>query len=279
MGQPTRAVAARCSTRDDDGAFALPDAEQENAVPTMADRLLQTSRRIRILVACVVCGLLLVAATWLAWTGKEEEPFTPPSSRWTYNDELRSVAVAEAHAARRTRKASPPPEPPPVRAPPLPPLRPSPKPPPAPPPPLHPPAGPPPSPLSPPLPLSPLPTTAAEAVARLNFRFRRSPFIDWPADGQLAAAGVLLHCFDDWEDKERPWAPRERRGYSTSLIFAGQRGGGGDSVPTYPMCRGGLIFRPGRHTRVLCGAGGDCGGRCNSFCPQHAANWGSNSGR
>ena len=53
---------------------------------------------------------------------------------------------------------------------------------------------------------------------------------------------------------------------STSIIFASQRIPEAENpIPTFGCNRGGIILRPGV-TRVLCGAPGDCGGTCHTFC-------------
>ena len=53
---------------------------------------------------------------------------------------------------------------------------------------------------------------------------------------------------------------------STSIIFASQRIPDAENqIPTFGCNRGGIILRPGV-TRVLCGAPGDCGGTCHTFC-------------
>ena len=51
------------------------------------------------------------------------------------------------------------------------------------------------------------PPSAQGAVDVINARFRRNPFGAWDAGGLLADAGVLIHCFDSYEDHDRPWSP------------------------------------------------------------------------
>ena len=169
------------------------------------------------------------------------------------------------------------PPPPPLPSPPPPAVSPpAPPPPQSPPPPLLPPSNPP---LPPPLPpISP--------VDRINARYARSPFAQWAPDGSLADAAVLIHCFDDHEQTEARYAPNLYEGstpenpvlVSASLIFKDQM-----AIPRLlhspsnalfgGHCgRGGIIFRPGRTTRIVCASGQDCGGYCpptadREWCP------------
>ena len=56
----------------------------------------------------------------------------------------------------------------------------------------------------------------------INARFWKSPFSSalWPSSGALADAGVLLHCFDGYEDNAHPWKARDGiSDISASLIF------------------------------------------------------------
>jgi hypothetical protein len=58
----------------------------------------------------------------------------------------------------------------------------------------------------------------------------------------------------------------DRAEISASVIFASQRiPEAKNTIPTFGCNNGGVIFRPGV-TRVLCGAPGDCGGTCHTFC-------------
>tara|TARA_B110001452_G_scaffold65753_1_gene52601 strand:+ start:2067 stop:2711 length:645 start_codon:yes stop_codon:yes gene_type:complete len=99
-------------------------------------------------------------------------------------------------------------------------------------------------------------------------RFRRDPFGDWPADGSLADAGVLIHCTDGYEDHHAWWRPppgMER--ISSSLVFAADEVPG-FAIPLFTCKKGGVVFRP-RHTRLVCGNAGDSGGGCGAFsCPR-----------
>ena len=105
------------------------------------------------------------------------------------------------------------------------------------------------------------PQSPMEAI---NERFRRKPYDEWPADGSLVWSGVLLRCFDGYENHDQPWKP-EHPEMSASLIFADQRVAS-HPIPVFSCDEGGIVFRPGFTTRVLCGNGGDSGGQCHSFC-------------
>lgn len=101
-------------------------------------------------------------------------------------------------------------------------------------------------------------------VAILNDRFRMDPYGAWPEDGSLAWSGVLIHCIDGYENHNEPWKP-EHQLMSASLIFSDQRVPG-QGIPIFTCQDGGIIFRPGPVTRVVCGNGGDSGGGCRGFC-------------
>jgi len=108
--------------------------------------------------------------------------------------------------------------------------------------------------------------------SRINARFRRSLFGAWPASGEVPDAGVLIHCFDSYEDHAAPWRPSGRGDFSGSFVFAAQqkaaRAGGGDGrLPLFNSCNnGGIVFAPGRLSCVRCGNGGDAGGHCHRPC-------------
>jgi len=153
-------------------------------------------------------------------------------------------------------------------------------PPPPPPPPSGYPQAPPPSPAPshPPVPNPPPPSPSPPPplVDLINARFRRMPYMDaaspsvhWPGDGSLPDVGVLVHCFDSYEQREQSWRPRDEMleiGVSASIIFLGQRYSASvGRIPLFSPCQGGLIFRPGA-TRILCGNGADAGGHCSGFC-------------
>ena len=93
------------------------------------------------------------------------------------------------------------------------------------------------------------------------------------AGGEVPDAGVLIHCFDSYEDHARPWRPSGRGDFSGSFIFAAQKaaasaGGGDGRLPLFNSCgNGGLVFAPGRFSCVKCGNGGDAGGHCHRRCP------------
>ena len=175
----------------------------------------------------------------------------------------------------------PPPPPPPLppfpSPPPRPPPSPHPPPPPSPPPPPPPPSGtpsqPPPWPSIPPSPSPPLPSPSPPPplVDTINERFRRSPYLasHWDGDGTLPDVGVLVHCFDAYEQHDQPWKPRDEMldiGLSGSLLFLAQRHSPSvKRVPLFSPCPSGLVLRPGA-TKILCGNGGDAGGHCSSFC-------------
>ena len=146
-----------------------------------------------------------------------------------------------------------PPRPPPPPAPPPPPPTPLPPPPPS------------PSPLSPPLPRPPPaspPPPPPEVVNRLNERFRTDPFGRWPEGGELLDAGVLVHCWDGYENHNEPWIPRENMpDLSASLVFQAQQAAS-TPIPIYRACRAGVVFKPGE-TKLRCGNGGDSGGHCH----------------
>lgn len=118
----------------------------------------------------------------------------------------------------------------------------------------------------------------------VNERYRRSPYAPWPDDGSLPDAAILIHCFDDHEHTTARYAPLSHVAgsaaaaagqdtlVSTSLIFAEQTSYSGtphayDSLFGGGCSRGGVIFRPGSSTKILCGNGGDSGGYCHELCP------------
>ena len=162
----------------------------------------------------------------------------------------------------------PPPPPPPLPSTvSLPPAQPSPSP--SSPPPSPFPAPPPPPP--PPPPPSPPPLWIGNSLAsRLNERFRQAPWSQpWNEDGSLAAAGILIHSIDGWEDGNAPWAPTTKgpgaKDMSASIVFSANK------LPNKPIPLfgaahgGGLIFRPGL-TRIRCGKAVDSAGHCGAWC-------------
>ena len=116
-------------------------------------------------------------------------------------------------------------------------------------------------------------------AARLNARFRRSPFGDgsgreggagphlaaspWPTTGLLADAGVLVHLFDGFEAHGGlKWLPVSgAESISASLVYAQQRANPSKTIPTFNRGTLGLVLRPNFHL-VQCGCDSDCGGRC-----------------
>lgn len=108
----------------------------------------------------------------------------------------------------------------------------------------------------------------------------RSPYASWPVDGSLPSAGVVIHCFDGVEGIAEKWRPAVALGTSadppsTSLIFAEQCVnhdgrqvlGPGKELFGHACANGGVILRPGRFHRVLCGHARDHGAYCGAFCP------------
>ena len=120
-------------------------------------------------------------------------------------------------------------------------------------------------PCPPPPPLSP-PTVAA----RLNARFQRPPFaadLDWT---ELAAAGVLVHVFDGWEDPARPWHA-SGASLSASLVYAHQQVQPSTTIPLIGEegDQAGLVLRPA-HTPIECAKWADSAGTCAvwaGWCP------------
>ena len=150
--------------------------------------------------------------------------------------------------------------------------------PPRPPPPPRPPGPPPPSglPSPPPSPCPPPPRPPIaenNVLKQLHSRFHRSPdTAAWDASGTLADAGILIHVFDGWEEREEKSIWRARGGISCSLIFRDQRPRGHYSIPMYTAWASGvqgIIFRPGPTTRILCGNAADSSvGKCKvHWCP------------
>ena len=191
-----------------------------------------------------------------------------------------------------TPTPTPPSPTPPSLPPPVPPSQPRPPPPSPPHPPLpSPPRPPPPSPAAPsPPPPSPSPRPPPPpepALARINHRFNRPPYAQWPADGTLPDAGLLVHCFDSVEDSSELWRPGIATGHSGdnpsgSVIFAEQgtdmsgapQMGPGVQLFGHACADGGVVLRP-THNRIYCGTGTDCGAGCchgqRRFCPATAA--------
>ena len=137
----------------------------------------------------------------------------------------------------------------------------------------------PPSPSAPPPPPPPLPPPLP-TVDRINARYQRAPFDPWAEDGTLADAGLLIHCFDAVECPDEKWRPGIGCGSSAdnpsgSVIFRDQclspdgapHFAPGVSLFGHACSGGGVILRPGRATRILCGHGKDFGARCGAFCP------------
>ncbi|KAL1522964.1 hypothetical protein AB1Y20_017928 [Prymnesium parvum] len=117
--------------------------------------------------------------------------------------------------------------------------------------------------------LPPPPQPGAEIVAKLNNRFHRPVSGEqavWNDDGSLREQGVLVHIVDGYEQEGKPWLPRaDSEVLSGSLVFDAQQpdpGGTWYGVPLFSGGQGvGVVLRPERN-RILCGFGGDAGGRC-----------------
>ena len=109
-------------------------------------------------------------------------------------------------------------------------------------------------------------------LAELNMRFHREPWdraVTWRADGRLGEGGVLLHCFDSYEDPGSIWVVAERGGGDTSasIIYAAMGYPGSGDIPVFDNCVGGLIYEP-ILAIVKCGKASDSGGHCPTvFCP------------
>ena len=118
--------------------------------------------------------------------------------------------------------------------------------------------------LEPPSP--PRDTTLRTSPDTINERFRTEPYGEWADDGRLSPTGVLVHCIDGYEEHAEPWKPAHTQ-MSASIIFADQRVGS-HAIPIFDAChaQGGVIFRPGTFTRIVCGNGADSGGGCHDFC-------------
>ena len=101
-------------------------------------------------------------------------------------------------------------------------------------------------------------------------RFRRRPWdVEWKTThgdkGWLADAGILIHCFDGYENQFRMWESSGDQ--SNSIIYHEQGFPGADRIPLYKYDSGGIIWKPGV-TLLNCGKGGDSGGHCgNQWCP------------
>ena len=250
-----RAATAECEPVDDDDE-AVDDEHNIYGLGRASPSEPTTCAHWRAaLVAGAVATVLLAlgGAMGVAWVRRtvddDDTPWEEPAgSEWARS----ATTVIRPHLL----EPSPPPSPPalatsPAPVPPWPWIPPQPQPP------------PPPAPSPPPPALMPL--------QRILTRFHTSPFGAWPAGGELAEAGVFVRCFDGYADHESPWLPSSRGPYSGSLIFASLRGQS-NQITLFSSChsRGGLILRPGPYTRILCGSGGDCGGRCNAWCPHPA---------
>ena len=184
---------------------------------------------------------------------------------------------------------------PPLPLPPLPPPPPPPPPSPSPPRKPRPPPPPPPMPTIPDPPPPPMPPPPPP-IDRINARYARSPFAAWPSDHSLSTeGGLLIHCFDSNEASDEPWLPSRLPltsnrpcancptswswDLSASLIFREQTLDASGEPSTRVghnqprdwlfgggCVAGGIIFRPGPPTRIVCGNGGDCGGYCHEWC-------------
>ena len=85
----------------------------------------------------------------------------------------------------------------------------------------------------------------------------------------MAAAGILIHSIDGWEDGNAPWAPATKgpgaKDMSASIVFSANKLPN-KPIPLFPAAHGGgLIFRPGL-TRIRCGKAVDSAGHCGAWC-------------
>jgi hypothetical protein len=122
---------------------------------------------------------------------------------------------------------------------------------------------PPPPPMHPPPPPPPPGGPPTSNAAIINARFHRKPYTGWDSTGILPDSGVLIHCFDGYEDHSKNWYPVVD--ISSSLIYDGTSFKGA-VIPTFTCLKGGLILRPGTSTKIKCAAGQDNGGVCKGFC-------------
>lgn len=83
----------------------------------------------------------------------------------------------------------------------------------------------------------------------------------------LADAGILIHCFDGWENHERVWLFPEGVDTSTSLVYS-ENHVPERKIPIFHDHGGGFILRP-HATKLKCGKGGDSAGKCDEHrrCP------------
>ena len=85
----------------------------------------------------------------------------------------------------------------------------------------------------------------------------------------MAAAGILIHTIDGWEDGRNGWAPATNgpgaRDMSASIVFSALKKAD-ITIPLFGKEKtGGLIFRPGL-TRIRCGKAVDSAGHCGAWC-------------
>ena len=85
----------------------------------------------------------------------------------------------------------------------------------------------------------------------------------------MAAAGILIHSIDGWEDGRNGWAPTTNgpgaKEMSASIVFSALNKSD-TAIPLFGKeDTGGLIFRPGL-TRIRCGKAVDSAGRCGAWC-------------
>ena len=117
-----------------------------------------------------------------------------------------------------------------------------------------------------------------EAIRELNRRFHRAPWeASWSADGALADAGILIHTLDGWEQHTAKYAPTTSGPgaveQSASMVFAAQHVAG-QPLPLFASgTAGGLIFRPGPSTKVMCGKAKDSAGTCSVWHPPGVDPW------
>ena len=96
-------------------------------------------------------------------------------------------------------------------------------------------------------------------MSHLPFPLDHMPFAVSLCTFEFASQGIMMHFFDGWTSKERPW--EEGREQSASFMWSDQAN---DAVPVHEGHGGGIIFKPGA-TRFMCGkasmaSGGHCWG-------------------
>lgn len=188
---------AYTTTRQDELPVATLDAEftaEPQAVPLLAALRQDCAKKETW--PCRACALLAFCCYAAVSLARQATAWSSASNAQAKTSRAVSYDQPPSHALRARDFFMPPPRPSPppfMGWPPLAPVPPRPLPPPPAPPPSRPPPMVPVPPRPPPPPAPPpLPMTAAQRVEQLNARFRRRPWeVTWPANGELADAGVL----------------------------------------------------------------------------------------